>query len=64
MTDRIGSASPDFKLSYYIIYRESENGIRQFVCIVDCEWIAKDFCKKHDHFVYEKTEVKENWIWD
>lgn len=54
------SAEPDFKLSYYTIYKEQENGIRQFVCIVDQEWIAKDFCKRHDRLVYEKTEVKEN----
>lgn len=57
-TDEVGPAT-SFTRTYYTIYKEYENGIRQFLCIVESEWVAKDFCKRYDHLVYEKVEVKE-----
>lgn len=58
-TDEVRSAKTSFTRTYYPIYEEHENGIRKFLCIVEQEWIAKDFCEKHHGLVYDTIKVVE-----
>lgn len=48
-------------MKYYVIYRKLAKDYGTFVCIVENEEIAKDFCNRNKGFDYlEKEVIKED----
>ena len=51
------SARRYFLISRIILKISDDNMVTEPFCIVECEDIAIDFCKKHPQFTYTKEEA-------
>lgn len=50
-------------MKYYVIYEQYHAGNyfeSKFVCIVEHEEIAKDFCKKNHGYYYEEVKIEND----